>query len=77
MHQHTFRTINESTEGILEVCTECKHKQSTKKDPKTGRIDNKKYLSSHKRDTAQPFGITSKVFGRYYGVEAGFISKFK
>jgi len=76
-HQHTFRTIADTKEGKREVCTECKFVLSTRKDPKTGRIDNKKYLKTHARDLAQPFGRTSKIFNKYYGEEAGYISKFK
>lgn len=76
-HQHTFRKINEDSHGILEVCTECKYRLVTRKDPKTARIDNKKYLETHQRDTAQPTGRTSKVFKKYYGSEAGVISRFK
>ena len=66
-HQHNYKTINDSVDGKLEICIECKHKNSFKKDPKTGRIDNKKYLKEHARDTAQPTGRTSKIFGKYYG----------
>ena len=77
MHTHNYRIINDSKEGSLEICIVCKKRLVTKKDPKTGRIDNKKYLKEHSRDTAQPRGRTSKIFNKYYGEEAGYISKFK
>ena len=77
MHTHDYRTIIDSEDGKREVCVECKHQLSTKKDAKTGRIDNKKYLKEHVRDTAQPFGRTGKTFNKYYGSEAGYISRFK
>lgn len=67
MHLHSYKVINENKEGRLEVCVECKKKLSIKKDSKTGRIDNKKYLEEHQRDTAQPYGKTGNVFKKYYG----------
>lgn len=75
-HICDFRKINESKDGILEACRQCHRKLATKKD-RNGRIDNKKYLKEHQRDTAQPFGKTSKIFNKIYGEEAGYISKFK
>ncbi len=77
MHHHTFKTINQNQEGLKEICIVCKFKLISKKDPKTGRIDNKKYLKYHQKDTAQPFGRTSKVFKKYYPGESGYISRFK
>lgn len=76
-HSHLYKVISEDQNGRLEVCTECKHKNIVRKDPKTGRIDNKKFLKEHIRDTAQPNGRTSKVFNKYYGEGAGYINKFK
>lgn len=67
MHQHNYRVINENTDGRLEMCTECHKRLVVRKDPKTGRIDNKKYLKEHTRDTAQPHGRTGKIFKKYYG----------
>jgi len=65
-HIHNFRKITETPDGIREICVECKHQNSYKKD-KTGRIDNRKYLKEHQRDTAQPGGRTGKIFRKYYG----------
>jgi len=76
MHLHTFTTINSNKEGFTEICTECKFKNTVRTGNK-GRIDNKKYLELHKRDYAQPNGRTKHVFDKYYGEEAGYISKFK
>lgn len=76
-HQHLYKTINDNSDGLLEICIECKHRLITKKDPRNGRIDNKKYIKEHTRDTAQPNGRTSKVFKKYYGEHAGYISRFK
>ena len=75
-HAHNFKVIKEDSQGIREICVECKFVLKTPKG-KTGRIDNRKYLKEHQRDTAQPFGRTSKIFNKYYGEEAGYISKFK
>lgn len=66
-HTHNWKKVNETNEGILEICIECKKRLSTKKDPQTGRIDNRKYAKEHSRDIAQPFGRTSKIFKKYYG----------
>lgn len=66
-HTHNYRVINQNEDGLLEICRECKHRLITKKDPHTGRIDNKKYIKEHVRDTAQPHGKTSKIFKKYYG----------
>lgn len=76
-HEHDYRTINDDIYGKLEICRECKYKLLTKKDSKTGRIDNRKYLQNHQRDTAQPGGRTGKIFSKYYGEEAGYISRYK
>lgn len=75
-HAHNFRVVKETPDGRTEICVECKYKVSFKKE-KNGRIDNKKYLATHQRDTAQPNGRTRKIFEKYYGKEAGYISKFK
>lgn len=75
-HIHNYRKITETNSGIREICVECKKILSTPKG-KTGRIDNKKYLKEHVRDTAQPTGRTKHIFEKYYGKEAGYISKFK
>ena len=66
-HIHDFKKVNENSDGILEICTECKFRLTTKKDPKTSRIDNRKYIKAHKRDALQPFGRTGKLFRKYYG----------
>jgi predicted Rdx family selenoprotein len=65
MHQHDFQIINEDNDGILEICVECKKKVLNRKD-KNGRVNNKKYLKEHIRDTAQPNGRTAKIFNKYY-----------
>lgn len=77
MHEHDWRKINENSDGILEVCQVCKKRLITKKEPKTQRIDNKKYVREHRKDLAQPNGRTSKIFNKYYGFESGYISRFK
>jgi len=74
-HQHDYKVINEDASGRLEICLVCKKRLVTIKDRKTGRIDNKKYIKEHIRDTAQPNGRTGKIFAKYYG--DGTISKFK
>lgn len=77
MHAHDFKRIKESAGGFREICKVCKFQLVTTKDIKTGRINNKEYLKHHIRDTAQPNGRTGKIFNKYYGEEAGYISRFK
>lgn len=67
MHTHNYRIINDSKDGRLEICIECKKRLITKKDPRNGRIDNKKYLKEHIADYAQPGGRTGKIFNKLYG----------
>lgn len=67
MHHCDYRQVNDNQDGRVEICKICKKKLVTKKDSKTGRIDNRKYLKEHQRDTAQPVGRTGKIFARYYG----------
>lgn len=76
-HQHNYKTINDNADGRLEICIECKKRLVTRKDSKTNRIDNKKYIKEHTRDTAQPFGRTGKIFIKHYGDSAQYISRFK
>lgn len=66
MHYHRYAPVSENTDGLVEVCAECKHRLVTKKDPQ-GRVDQRAYLREHVADTAQPTGATSKVFGQLYG----------
>lgn len=66
-HLHDFKKINEDSHGILEICVECKKRVSIRKDPRTARIDNRKYLKLHQKDVLQPNGRTGKQFTRYYG----------
>lgn len=65
MHHHDYKTIQTTSDGILEICNECKHRLTTRLDSK-GRPDNRKYLLDHVRDTCQPRGRTGKVFDKYY-----------
>jgi hypothetical protein len=65
-HHHDYQTVSHTKQGMVEVCKECKHRLVTNFGP-NGRIDNRKYLSAHVRDTAQPDGITAPIFKRYYG----------
>lgn len=65
-HKHNYTVIKNDGSALVEVCTECKKKLTTRLDGK-GRINNREYLKEHVRDTAQPTGVTSKVFKQYYG----------
>lgn len=65
-HYHNYVPVSENNDGTVEVCSECKDRLITKKDI-NGRIDNRKYLATHSRDTAQPNGKTGKIFDKYYG----------
>lgn len=65
MHLHSFNTVGENSEAIVEICTECKKRLVMRKDSKE-RVNNVQYLKEHVRDTAQPTGITSKIFKRFY-----------
>jgi len=65
-HYHNYVGVSENDDGVVEVCTECKHRLVTKKG-RNGSIDNKKWLKEHVRDTCQPLNKTGKVFAKYYG----------
>jgi hypothetical protein len=65
-HIHQYNAIKDTPEAIVEVCSTCKHKLTTKKGS-NGRIDTKKWLKDHVGDTAQPTGSTAKVFKKLYG----------
>ena len=49
-HSCDYKKVNENNDGILEICQICKKRLVTKKDPKTGRIDNKRYIEAHIKD---------------------------
>lgn len=66
-HSCDYKKVNEDKHGMLEICQICKKRLVTKKDPKTGRIDNKRYIEAHIKDTAQPNGRTAKIFKKYWG----------
>ena len=66
-HNHTYQIIKDTAEAIVEYCTQCKKKLITKKDLRTGRIDNKTYLKEHAVDFAQPHGRTKKIYEKHYG----------
>jgi hypothetical protein len=68
-HHHDYVIISETDNAIVEVGKECKKRLVTRKGEK-GSIDNKRWLREHVRDTAQPSGITGKIFERYYGYSA-------
>lgn len=62
-----FTLSRDLPDAQVEVCTKCGKKVVYFKDIRTGRIDNKKYLRDHIRDTVQPFGRTRKLFLMIYG----------
>ena len=64
-HIHLYKIVKETSQGVVEVCSECKKRLVTKQDKK-GRIDNAVYLKEHVRDLAQPNGATGKIFERFY-----------
>jgi hypothetical protein len=68
MHVHDYKTVGENDEAIVEVCKECKKRLVMRKDSK-GRTENRQYLKEHIRDTAQPTGVTSKIFNRFYKIK--------
>lgn len=65
-HYHKYRRVSENSDGIVEVCVECKKKLTTKVD-RHGRIDNAKYLKEHAADFAQRTGATAKIYEQVYG----------
>lgn len=67
-HIHDWKIVGENGESIVEVCVECKERKVYRKDSK-GRVDNREYLKEHVRDTAQPTGVTSKIFNRFYSTK--------
>lgn len=64
---HRFRVLKDAKDAQVEECEACGEKKIYRKDPKTGRIDNRAYVKDHLRDLAQPFGKTGKVFEELYG----------
>ena len=65
-HLHDYKIVQETKNGIIEVCRQCKHKLKTKKGFNE-KINNKKYLKEHRRDFLQPWGETAKDFKKEYG----------
>ena len=65
-HIHRYATITENIDAVVEFCKDCKKRLITKKS-KTGRVDNNEWLKEHIGDTAQPTGVTAKVFAKLYG----------
>lgn len=65
-HHCKFQIVSDTVDGVKEVCMECKRVLVSKKDSH-GRIDTKKWLLEHVRDTAQPSGRTKNIFNKYYG----------
>ena len=56
-----------SLEGEVQVCKFCKFRAVYTKEPKTGRIDNVRYLKDHVRNFAQPGGRTGHIYKRVNG----------
>lgn len=66
-NEHQYDLIHDSVEAVVEVCNKCKKKLVSRKDKKTERIDNKRYLKEHVVDFAQPNGRTRKIYEKHYG----------
>ena len=63
---HDYKRISENTDGLVEVCGNCKRRLVTRKDSK-GRIDNQVYAREHIADIVQPTGPTAHIFKQLYG----------
>ncbi len=61
-----FDPTFENDEILIEHCRFCNKRLMFNK--VDGRIDNKRYLRAHTRDTLQPNGITGRLFREIYGV---------
>ena len=59
--------IKQAKQGEVHVCRFCKYRAVYHKEPKTGRIDNARYLKDLVRDFAQPGGRTGHIFKRVHG----------
>ena len=64
-----FEISRDLADAIVEVCRFCMKKVIYYKEPKTGRIDNRKYLADHRRDFVQPYGKDYKLYVKLYGTE--------
>jgi hypothetical protein len=64
----SFIPLQDTERALKEACEFCGRTVVWNKD-EYGRMDNKKYLRFHVRDTAQPKGITARVFKECYGKE--------
>lgn len=70
---HDYEMIKDFADCQYEVCKICNKKTKWRKGH-LGRIDNKRYLEEHARDTAQPGGRTNELFMRIYHREKCLIS---
>jgi len=64
MRLHNCKTILNTKEVIIDICTECKKKFIYRKCRHSGRIDNERYKKDHKRDLIQR---GDKLWNKYYG----------
>jgi len=62
MHLHNLKTILDTAEVKIDVCTECHAKKFYRKDANE-QIDNKTYLEDHQRNFLQP---DNKLYYRYH-----------
>ena len=62
-----FEISRDLPDALVEICKFCGKKVVYNR--KNGKIDDKKYLRDHLRDTVQPYGRTHKLFIQIYGTE--------
>lgn len=60
-----FEKSRDLPDALVEICINCGKKVIYKK--VGGRIDNRRHLREHIRDTVQPWGKTKKLFLQIYG----------
>ena len=61
-----FQVSRDLPDAQVEICLNCSKKVIYHKDG-NGRVDNRKYLRDHIRQTVQPFGPTRRLFMEIYG----------
>lgn len=66
---HDMRRVSAllNLQGEVHVCRLCKFRAVYPKNPKTGRLDNARYLKDHVRIYAQPGGRTGHIYKRLHG----------
>lgn len=64
---HDYIITANTVDAQKEVCRFCGARVIYRKHPGTGRLDDRRYMADHLRDTLQPWGRTRRLFAMAYG----------